>query len=146
MLTTRNFAMILGAIYVIVGVAGFVPAFLTAPAGGPTLRLDQGYGYLFGLFPVNYLHSVVHLAVGVWGLLAARTFDAARTFSASIAIIFAVLTVMGLIPVLDTTFGLIPLFGHDIWLHALTAIVAAYFGFRERRMAEELGERERRAA
>jgi hypothetical protein len=84
--------------------------------------------------------------VGIWGLLAARTFDAARTFSASIAIIFAVLTVMGLIPVLDTTFGLIPLFGHDIWLHALTAIVAAYFGFRERRMAEELGERERRAA
>jgi Domain of unknown function (DUF4383) len=37
---------------------------------------------------------------------------------------------MGLIPVLNTTFGFIPLFGHDIWLHALIAIGAAYFGFR----------------
>lgn len=38
--------------------------------------------------------------------------------------------VMGFIPVLNTTFGLIPLYGHDIGLHALIAIVAAYFGFR----------------
>ena len=36
---------------------------------------------------------------------------------------------MGLIQVLSTTFGLIPLYGHDVWLHALLAIVAAYFGF-----------------
>jgi hypothetical protein len=26
-------------------------------------------------------------------------------------------------------FGLVPLFSHDIWLHALTALGAAYFGF-----------------
>jgi hypothetical protein len=64
----------------------------------------------------------------------------------SLAVIFGVLTVMGLIPGLNTVFGLIPLFGHDIWLHALTAIAAAYFGFRERRMAGELRDRTRRAA
>jgi hypothetical protein len=45
-------------------------------------------------------------------------------------VIYAVLVVMGLIPVLNTTFGLIPIYGHDIWLHAVLALIAAYFGFR----------------
>lgn len=42
---------------------------------------------------------------------------------------------MGLIPGLDTTFGLVPLFGNDVWLHILLAAPAAYFGFvhRDRR-------------
>jgi hypothetical protein len=40
-----------------------------------------------------------------------------------------VLAVMGLVPGLDTTFGLVPIYGHDVWLHALLAGVAAYFGF-----------------
>jgi hypothetical protein len=39
---------------------------------------------------------------------------------------------MGLIPGLSTLFGLVPLFGHDVWLHALTAIIAAWFGYRDR--------------
>jgi len=30
---------------------------------------------------------------------------------------------------LRTTFGLVPLYGHDVWLHAVLAAVAAYFGF-----------------
>jgi hypothetical protein len=41
-----------------------------------------------------------------------------------------VLTVFGLIPGLNTLFGLTPLFGHDVWLHALTAIIAAWFGWK----------------
>ena len=145
-MNTRNFAMVLGAIYVVVGVLGFVPPLLTSPADAPPLALDQAYGYLFGLFPVNILHSLVHLGVGVWGVLAARTLAAARTYAASVAVIFAVLTVMGFVPRLNTVFGFVPLFGHDVWLHALTAIVAAYFGFRETRMAGEIRDRTRRAA
>jgi hypothetical protein len=45
-----------------------------------------------------------------------------------------VLTVMGLIGAarLHTTFGLIPLYGHDVWLHALLAAGAAYFGWMHR--------------
>lgn len=39
---------------------------------------------------------------------------------------------MGLFPVLNTTFGLIPIFGNDVWLHAVTAIAAAYFGWMAR--------------
>jgi hypothetical protein len=129
-MTTPQFALVLGIVYAIVGLAGFLPAALTTPpSGAPPVWMDAGYGYLFGLFPVNILHTLVHLAVGVWGIVASRRVGASRTFAASVAVIFGVLTVMGLIPGLNTTFGLIPLFGHDIWLHALTALAAAYFGF-----------------
>ncbi|HET9023794.1 MAG TPA: DUF4383 domain-containing protein, partial [Burkholderiaceae bacterium] len=50
----------------------------------------------------------------------------------AVAIIYAVLGVMGFIPGLRSTFGLIPLYGNDIWLHFVLAAVAAYFGFVRR--------------
>ena len=82
-----------------------------------------------GLFPVNALHNVVHIIFGIWGIAAYRSYTGARSYSKAVAIIYAVLAVMGIIPGLNTTFGLIPLYGHDIWLHAVIAIAAAYFGF-----------------
>jgi Domain of unknown function (DUF4383) len=51
---------------------------------------------------------------GIWGLAAYRTFSASRTNARAVAVIYAVLTVMGLIPTLATTFGFIPLYGHDV--------------------------------
>ncbi len=128
---TRYFALIAGILYAVVGIAGFVPGVVLPPAeGSPPLALRAGYGYLFGLFPVNVLHNLVHLGLGLWGLAAYGSFPAARVYARALAVIYGVLTVMGLFPVLNTTFGLVPIFGHDIWLHALTALVAAYFGWR----------------
>ncbi len=145
--TARNFALIAGIIYIVVGVLGFVPPLLSSPPpGAPSLRIPAAYGYLFGLFPVNVLHSLVHLAIGIWGVIAWRTFGAARTFAASLAIIFGVLTILGLIPQLNTLFGIVPLFSHDIWLHALTAVIAAYFGFARGDVMEETRDHVRRAA
>jgi hypothetical protein len=43
--------------------------------------------------------------------------------------VYAVLAVAGLIPGINTVLGLIPVHGNDVWLHALLAAVAAYFGF-----------------
>lgn len=126
---TRYFAIALGVVFIVVGILGFVPALLAPPEGLEPLAVGQGYGLLFGLFPVNIVHNAVHLAFGVWGLVAWRSFMAARIYARSVAVIYAVVAVMGLIPLLSTTFGLAPLFGHDIWLHAAIAIVAAYFGY-----------------
>ena len=92
--------------------------------------MTSGYGYLLGLFPINLLHNLVHLAIGVWGVLAYRSFPAARLYARGLAVIYGVLTVFGLIPGLNTLFGLTPLFGHDVWLHALTAVIAAWFGWK----------------
>ncbi len=126
---TRYFALIFGFVYLIVGILGFVPGLLTTPVEAPPMAVETGFGLLFGLFPVNVLHNVVHFLLGLWGVMAWRSFGSARVYSKSLAVIFGVLTIMGLIPVLWTTFGLIPLYGHDIWLHAITAVVAAYFGW-----------------
>jgi hypothetical protein len=84
---------------------------------------------LLGLFPVNILHTLVHLLLGIWGIIAYRSFSGSRVYAKSLAVVYGLLAIMGLIPGLNTTFGLIPLFSHDIWLHALTALAAAYFGF-----------------
>jgi hypothetical protein len=127
-MNTRMFARVFGIVFLLVGVAGFIPG-LTQPHVHPNLAVEGSSGNLFGLFPVNVLHNLVHLAFGVWGLVASRTYTAARGYARGTAIIYAVLTVLGLIPATNTTFGLVPIYGHDVWLHALLAAVAAYFGF-----------------
>jgi hypothetical protein len=130
-MNARNFALILGVIYALVGILGFIPgALYEPPANAPDLAVSANYGYMFGLFPVNILHTLFHLAIGIWGIVAAREIHAARKYAQVVAVVYGVLTVFGLIPGLRTVFGLIPLQGHDVWLHALTAIAAAYFGFK----------------
>lgn len=129
-MTIRHFTMVIGILYVAVGLLGFLPGVVSAPPpGAPHVVVDTAYGYLLGLFPINLLHNIVHLAVGAWALVASRALASSLSFARGVAIVYGVLTIMGLIPGLNTTFGLIPLFGHDIWLHAVTAGVAAYFGF-----------------
>lgn len=130
-MNARNFALLLGIIYALVGVLGFIPGLLhEPPANAPDLVVSTNYGYLLGLFPVNILHTLFHLAIGIWGILAAKEIHAARKYARVVAIAYGILTIFGLIPGLRTVFGLLPLQGHDVWLHALTAIAAAYFGFR----------------
>lgn len=136
-MNVRRFALIFGIIYAVVGLAGFVPQLLQAPPGNaPQLAVNSLQGYLLGLFPVNVLHTLVHLAIGIWGLVAAKSLGAAVIYARSLAVIYGVLAVMGLIPGLNTVFGLIPLHGHDIWLHAGTALIAAYFGFAKKTEAQ----------
>ena len=126
----KTVVLALGTVYALVGVLGFVPGVShVPPAGAPDLAVSTGYGYLMGLFPINVLHNLVHLGIGVWGIIAARQIGASRQFARGLAWFYGGLAVMGLVPVLNTTFGLIPIFGHDIWLHAGTAALAAYLGY-----------------
>lgn len=127
---TRYFALAVGIVYVLVGLLGFLP-FLSSdpPANAPDLAVDAGYGYLLGLFPINVLHNVVHLAIGALGIVAYRSYGDARLFARGLAVVYLLLAVLGLFPVLRTTFGLIPIFGHDIWLHAVSGLAAAYVGY-----------------
>ena len=128
-MVTRYFALIYGIAFLLVGIAGFIPGLLTPLEIDVHLAVDGNSGYLLGLFPVNLLHNLVHVAFGIGGIAAYRTLPSARLYARVVAIVYAVFAVMGLIPVLSTTFGFVPLYGHDVWLHALLAIIAAYFGF-----------------
>lgn len=127
----RYFALISGIIYILIGLFGFVPGMVATPGtGGPEVAVGAGYGYLLSTFPVNVLHNLVHLAVGIWGVVAFRSYLQSRTYSRGLAIFYGILAIMGLLPVLNTVFGLIPIFGNDVLLHAITALIAAYFGFK----------------
>lgn len=125
----QKFALVLGIVYLGAGILGFVPALVSPPEAQPDLVVDEGFGRLFGLFPINWLHNLVHVAVGLWGLFGFTSFGRALGFARGLAILYGILAVMGLIPGLNTLFGLAPLYGHDVWLHAGTALVAAYFGW-----------------
>src|SRR5918994_5038672 len=146
-MSTGTFALIFGIAYLGAGLLGLVPAALMPPpADAPPTTFAVLYGYLLGLFPVNILHSAVHLAIGVWGLMAWRGRASPHVFARSLALFYGALAVMGLIPGMNTLFGILPMHGHDIWLHGGTAAVAAYFGWRsevhlERRRASDRRQR-----
>jgi hypothetical protein len=126
----RHFALVIGILFLVVGVLGFVPALVQPPpAGAPEVAVHANHGYLLGLFPINLLHNLVHLAVGALGLAAYFGALSARLYARGLAIFYGLLAIMGMIPGANTTFGLIPIHGNDIWLHAGTAVVAAYFGW-----------------
>ena len=132
-MNTRTFALLFGIVFLIVGAGGFIPGLTDHTATPhPDLTMTNGYGHELGLFPINVLHNIVHILFGVWGLLAYKSYAGSRTYARGVAIIYAVLMVMGLVPALNTTFGLVPLYDNDVWLHALLALVAAYFGWMHR--------------
>ena len=151
---TATFALFIGVAYLAAGILGMVPDALHAPAPeAPPTTFTVLYGNLLGLFPVNVLHSAVHLVIGVLGLAAWQAdhvwhrMSSPRTYARALAVLYGALAVLGLIPGLNTLFGLLPLYGHDVWLHLGTAILAAYFGWRsvveiERRAAEKVDRRE----
>jgi hypothetical protein len=127
----RTFATVLGVVFLLAGVAGFFPS--PIPPDAPALTVDQGHGLALGLFPVNVLHNAVHLLFGVLGLAAARgALISARGYAKFIAVAYGLLTVLGLLPATHTTFGLIPIYGNDVWLHGAIALVAAFVGFGSR--------------
>lgn len=137
-MSAATFSFIFGLAYLGAGVAGLLPVFLTPPpADAPETQFTLLYGYLFGLFPVNVAHSAVHIVTGLWGLAAAMGSVSTVHYARSLAILYGALAVMGLLPEFNTLFGLLPLHSHDVWLHAGTAAIAAYFGWRARSPAHD---------
>lgn len=133
---TRYFALVFGIVYLLIGILGLIPGLIT-PAATPGVTLNVLNGLLLGVFPVNIVHTLVHLVIGIWGILAYRTYTASRSYSVTVGIIFIVLFIMGLIPVLNVLFGLAPLGGADVWLHLVSGIVALAVGLMARRTVED---------
>ena len=125
-MSTRTAALVFGIVFAVVGFLGFVPA--PPPPDAPALSLEHGHGMVLGMFAINTLHNAVHLLFALLGI-GAWAGGWGRTYFQILAISYAAFAVMGLIPATSTTFGFIPLWGNDVWLHAAVAGVAAYFGF-----------------
>ncbi len=80
----ETFAFFSGIAYLAAGLLGLVPAALMpAPADAPSIHVTLFHGYLLGLFPVNVLHSAVHFAIGVWGIVAGRGMTSPKVYARS---------------------------------------------------------------
>ena len=118
----QRVALLFGIVFIAVGVLGLLTD------GGMAMNADMETApKLLGLFPVNLLHNVVHLLFGGWGLAASRSWGGAKSYAQIGGVIYLVLAVLGFVA--PDTFGLIPIGGNDIWLHAVLGLALAAVGF-----------------
>lgn len=111
---TQTFALVFGAIYILVGLLGFV--------NDPIL----------GIFNVNALHNVVHLAIGAALVFGSRDHATAKTISLIVGVAYLLVAVLGfvakdfmedLLDITDDGKGMA-----DNLLHLVTGALAVYFG------------------
>ena len=119
--TLQKLAGVFGIVFILVAVLGFIVP------GGLVMAMDPQTGMVLGVFPVNLLHNIVHLLFGVWGLVASRAWAGSKRFFTVGGIIYAILTVVGFLS--PTGFGIVPLGGADIGLHAVLAIAMIGIGY-----------------
>ena len=108
-------ALAFGAIYLLVGVVGFSVTGLD-----DFFAHDTGENLLF--FEINGMHNVVHIVIGVAGLLLARTLAGARTYGWLLAVGYGAAFVYGLIAI-GETWDFLSINAADNVLHLATAIV-----------------------
>ncbi len=114
-------AAVVGAVFLLVGVLGFIPG-ITTNYGSMGLAGHESEALLMGLFQVSILHNLVHLAFGVAGIVMARTVAGARNYLIYGGAVYAVLWLYGLLIDHDGPANFVPVNNADNWLHLLLAI------------------------
>jgi hypothetical protein len=135
---TRNPARVaataVAAVFLLVGVAGFVPG-LTTEYDGMTFAGHESTAMLLGIFHVSILHNIVHLLFGIVGLVLARTISGAIRFLIGGGVVYAVLWLYGLVIDHDSAANFVPLNTADNWLHLFLAVGMIALGAGMRRSA-----------
>jgi hypothetical protein len=112
----RIVATVFGAVYVLVGLLGF------AVTGGVGFIATEG-GLLLGVFQVNPLHNVAHLAIGAALLVAAfANVTAAKTVNTIVGGAYLLLGIVGFF-LAGTAANVLALNTADHFLHLASAIV-----------------------
>jgi hypothetical protein len=119
--TIQKATTAVAAVFLLVGVLGFVPG-VTTDYDTMTFSGHESDAMLLGIFQVSILHNIVHLLFGVVGLVMARTFSAARAFLIGGGIVYAVLWVYGLLIDQASSANFVPVNTADNWLHLVLAI------------------------
>ena len=111
----QNVARLVGIVFLLVGIAGFIPGLTTNLYDGLEFAGTDGTAELLGIFQVSVLHNIVHGLFGLAGLTLAATPSGARTYLIGGGAIYLALFVIGIIGGGDW----IPVNDADNWLHLL---------------------------
>lgn len=113
----KTIAIIFGIVMLIVGVLGFVPQALTD-------------GKLFGIFAVDTIHNLIHVATGVVALLCGLNSEcASRLFFQVFGVVYGLVTLAGFYFQDRPLFGVMAHNMADVWLHLVITVFALYLGF-----------------
>lgn len=115
-LTTKTAALVIGIVFLLVGVLGFIPNPLVSQTG---------------LFQVDTAHNLVHLVSGVAILAGAYSPVGAGLTLKVFGIVYALVALLGFLTVGSggLLLGLIQVNHADHWLHALLAVIILGAGF-----------------
>lgn len=117
----KKLAMLFGAVFLLVGILGFVPAF-------SPLHSD-GNRYLLGLFMVGGVHNAIHLLSGIAALAAGMYSDKyAKLYFQVFGSVYALVTVVGFVQK-TTVLGIFDVNTADNFLHLFLAVVILGVGF-----------------
>jgi Domain of unknown function (DUF4383) len=115
-------AMIVGVVFVLVGILGFIPG-ITTHYGDLTFAGHGSGAKLLGIFQVSVLHNIVHLLFGVAGIAAGRAASsAARSYLVGGGVIYLVLWIYGLVIDKASSANFVPVNNADNWLHLLLGV------------------------
>jgi len=120
----QNVARLVGIVFLLVGIAGFIPGITTNLYDGLEFAGDDGNAELLGLFKVSVLHNIVHGLFGIAGLALAATASGARTFLVGGGAIYVVLWLLGILGGADW----IPSNSGDDWLHLVLGVAMIGLG------------------
>jgi hypothetical protein len=109
-------AVAVGAVFLLVGILGFIPG-ITTDFDTMTFAGHHSGAHLLGIFEVSILHNIVHLLFGVAGVLMARTVGGARGYLLGGGAIYLVLWLYGLLIDHQEPINFVPVNQADNWLH-----------------------------
>jgi hypothetical protein len=112
----QRVAAAVAAVFVLIGVLGFVPG-VTTGYDELSFAGHHSGAKLFGLFQVSVLHNLLHLLFGLAGLVLARRLAGARLFLAGGGAVYLGLWLYGFAIDRETAANFVPVNDADNWLH-----------------------------
>jgi hypothetical protein len=117
----RNATKVVGAVFLLVGILGFVPG-ITSNYDAMELAGHESGAELLGIFQVSILHNIVHLLFGVAGLAMAGTVRSATTYLLAGGVIYLVLAVYGTVVGQRSDGNFVPVNSADDLLHLVLGL------------------------